>query len=129
MEQMDSAASPLGVDRLHRHRDRQLRRAVPGEAAELGDLFAAPPARAAALHRLVSVRAAVRRQAAERAARRLTTTGRSSVSPESSRPVEGEVDARSGNQVGGGADEREADGRADLHGDRDTGDLDAALGA
>ena len=58
----------MGVDRLHRVRDRELRR--PGArgrgASAVGDLLAAAPARRAPVHRFVYVRAAVCREAAQR---------------------------------------------------------------
>src|SRR5436309_2370331 len=68
---MDSADPPLRRDRFHGDRHRQLHRPGTGEwdATALGDLRAVAPARLAAAHGSVPVRAAVCRQAAQRAAR------------------------------------------------------------
>src|SRR5262245_16906145 len=68
LEQLDSPDPPLGLHRLYADRDCQLRRpgAGDGHAAALGDVLAAAPARAAPVHRPVSVRAAVYRPVAQR---------------------------------------------------------------
>src|SRR5258705_10536360 len=72
LERMDSADPPLAVDRLHADGDRQLRSAGHGpEGAELGDLLAVAPARAAAVQRPVHVRAPVCRQLARGATHQL----------------------------------------------------------
>src|SRR5712691_5703327 len=70
---MGSADPPLAVHCLYGDRHRQLRRHSKGgrDASALGDLLAAAPARLAAVHRSVLVRAAVCHQVAQRATHRL----------------------------------------------------------
>ena len=92
VEQVDSADSPLAVYCLYGDRHRQLHRHGTGgwDASALGDVLAAAPARLAAVHRSVLVRAAVcdhvapgdaptksprRRRRAARAAQRLLAGG------------------------------------------------------
>src|SRR5262245_41763976 len=66
---MGAANPPLGVHRFHGDRHRQFRRpgTGQGDASALGDLFAAAPARVAAVYRSVPVRLAVYDQGARRA--------------------------------------------------------------
>src|SRR6516162_5653685 len=71
LEQMGSADPPLAVHCLYGGRDRQHRRRGTEEVYRLGGPLGAAPARLAAAHRLVLVRAAVCHQVAQRATRRL----------------------------------------------------------
>src|ERR1700676_5544529 len=71
LEQVGSADPPLAVHCLYGGRHRQHRRGGTEEVYRLGGPLGAAPARLAPVHRSVLVRAAVCRQAAQRATHRL----------------------------------------------------------